>query len=327
MQLNLSGSLFTPAGNLHPFQSGKIYDVIIIGGGPAGLTAAVYCLRKGLAAGLLTVALGGQVAETAGIENYLGYRYINGIELVDKFREQVLQFGIDFESSTRVAAIREGQLKIVELADGRAFQARSLIIASGKQFRKLGLPNEQELMGHGVVFCAICDAPLYAGKRAVVVGGGNSGVSAALDLARIAAAVTIVYRHERLKGDQILVDKLAAFKNVVYLNRHMITRILGTNRLTGITVRNLAEETENDLETDGLFVEIGLIPNSDFARGTVAMNQSGEIIVDGYCRTDIPGIFAAGDVTSVPYKQIIIACSEGAKAALAAHDYLQNLQK
>jgi NADH-dependent peroxiredoxin subunit F len=328
MLLNLSANLFAPEQNFQPFREDKIYDTIIIGGGPAGLTAAVYCMRKGLATGLLAGDIGGQVAETAGIENYLGYRYINGMELVDKFREQVLQFGIDFEPKSQAAAIAaagpDGGEHEVTMADGRRFRARTLIIATGKQFKKLGLPGEEALTGHGVAYCAICDAPLYAGRNVVVIGGGNSGVSAALDLARMAASVTLVQRRDRLVGDKILVDKLAAFTHVRYLLLHTITALHGENRLSAVTVRDLRDGTEQVIATDGLFVEVGLRPNSELARLAVAQNERGEIRVDGHCRTNVPGIFAAGDVTDVPYKQIIIACGEGAKAALAATDYLQN---
>jgi NADH-dependent peroxiredoxin subunit F len=326
IELNLSPSLFVPENNFKPFQAEKVYDVIIIGGGPAGLTAAVYCLRKGMQVGLMTMTVGGQVAETAGIENYLGYRYINGMELVDKFREQVLQFGIDFEAKASVASIQAGELKGVVMADGRTYRSRTLIIASGKQYKKLGLPNEKDFMGHGVVYCAICDAPLYAGKKVVVAGGGNSGVAAVLDLVRIAGHVTLVHRRSQLKADQILIDKLSAFKDVDYFLSSMVTQIHGTDRVSGVTVRSLENGRESVLDVDGLFVEIGLIPNSEFVRGVLSMNKFNEINVDGYCRTDVPGICAAGDVTSVPYKQIIVACGEGAKAAMTLADYLQSLR-
>lgn len=324
MLLNLSSSLFAPESKFKPLDTGHLYDVIIIGGGPSGLTAAVYCMRKGLSTGMVSIQVGGQMADTAGIENYLGYRYINGTELVDKFREQVSQFGIDFELKANVQAIEYGDVKKVILEDGRTFTARTLILASGKQYKKLGVPNEAELTGHGVAYCAICDAPLYVGKRVVVSGGGNSGVAAAIDLAKVATHVTLVQRRDKLTADQLLIDKLKAYENVDYLLEHLVTEIHGTSQVTGVTILNRKTGEKVEVETDGIFVEIGLIPNSGFAKGVVELNEYQEILVDCHCRTSAPGIFAAGDVTSVPYKQIIIACGEGAKAALSANDHILN---
>lgn len=324
MLLNLAPSLFAPELKFNHLQTDKSYDVIIIGAGPGGLTAAVYCLRKGLKTGLVSIQVGGQMADTSGIENYLGYRYINGMDLVDKFREQVLQFGIDFEIKAQVREIVDGEIKHVHLDDGRTYQTRTLIIASGKQYRKLGVPGEQELTGHGVAYCSICDAPLYVGKRVVVSGGGNSGIAASIDLAKVAEHVTLVQRRDKLTGDQLLIDKLHAFGNVDFLMEHLVTEIHGTDRVTGVKILDRKSGETRALAVDGVFVEIGLIPNSGFAKGVVALNEYQEILVDCYCRTSAPGIFAVGDVTSVPFKQIIIACGEGAKAALAANEYILN---
>lgn len=317
------GSFAAPT-QLKSFDSEKIYDVMIIGGGPAGLTAAVYSLRKGLVTGIVTDQVGGQMAETTGIENYLGYRYIDGMELVNKFRDQVMQFGIDFESKAMVKKITDGLIKQVELEDGRVYKAKSIVIASGKQNKKLGLDKERELTGHGVAYCAICDAPFFAGKKVVVAGGGNSGVQAAIDLAKVATHVTIVQRRDKLTADQILIDKLSAYKNVDYMLSHVLSGLVGDKKLTGVRTLDRKTSEETHLEADGLFVEIGLIPNSAFVTGLLDMNEYNEIKVDSYCRTNVPGIFAAGDVTTVPYKQIIVACGEGSKAALAATDYLLN---
>lgn len=326
LDFKLSSSLFASDRKFRAFDQTVVYDTIILGAGPAGLTAAVYCMRKGMVTGLITRQVGGQVAETAGIENYLGYRYINGSELVDKFRDQVSQFGIAFEEHGDVATITDGPLKQVTLADGRVFQCRTLLIATGKQPKRLDVPGELTLVGHGVAYCAICDAPLFAGQRVVVVGGGNSGVQAAIDLAKVASHVTLVQRRDRLISDKILIDKLAAFTNVDYLYEHLVTAIHGEKNVSGVTLQNRKSGETRELETDGVFVQIGLIPNSAFAQGVVAMNTIGEIHADSFCRTDRAGIFAAGDVTDVPYKQIIIACGEGAKAALAMYDYLLNQQ-
>lgn len=325
-EFNLSSSLFATDKKFRSFEQSVIYDTIILGGGPAGLTAAVYCMRKGLVTGLITNQVGGQVAETAGIENYLGYRYINGSELVDKFRDQVSQFGIAFEEHGDVTAITNGPLKQVSLADGRVFQSRTLIIATGKQPKRLDVPGELALVGHGVAYCAICDAPFFAGQQVVVVGGGNSGVQAAIDLAKVASHVTLVQRRDHLIADKILIEKLASFANVDYLYEHLVTAIHGEKHVNGVTLQNRSSGETREQETDGVFVQIGLIPNSAFARDVVAMNGIGEITVDSFCRTDRAGIFAAGDVTDVPYKQIIIACGEGAKASLALYDHLLNKQ-
>ncbi|MDD2374930.1 MAG: NADH-dependent peroxiredoxin subunit [Clostridiales bacterium] len=324
MDFNFNIGGFAAQPQVKSFDSEKIYDVLIIGGGPAGLTAAVYSLRKGLITGIVTDQVGGQMAETTGIENYLGYRYIDGMELVNKFRDQVLQFGIDFESKAKVKNIKDGRIKQVELEDGRVYQAKSIIIASGKQNKKLGLEKERELTGHGVAYCAICDAPFFADKRVVVAGGGNSGVQAAIDLAKVATHVTLVQRRDHLTADQILIDKLSAYSNVDYKLNHVLSGLEGDKKLTAVRAEDRSSKEEITLEADGLFVEIGLIPNSAFVTGLVEMNGYNEIKVDSYCRTNVDGIFAAGDVTTVPYKQIIVACGEGSKAALAATDYLLN---
>lgn len=324
MNFNLSPSLFVGEKNFNPFVNDRIYDVIIIGGGPAGLTAAVYCLRKGLATGLVTRQIGGQMAETAGIENYLGYRYINGVELVDKFHDQVMQFSIDFESSANVTGIDDDEIKIVRLDDGRIYRTRTIIIASGKLARRLNVPGEKELTGHGVAYCAICDAPFYANQKVVVAGGGNAGVGAALDLARIATHVTLVQRRNRLVADKVLAEQLNQFRNVDILLEHAVTEIRGDRHVAEVVTRHRTTDAIRTIEADGIFVEVGSIPNSGFAQGLLAMNEVQEINIDCFCRTSRPGIFAAGDVTSVPYKQIIIACGEGAKAALSAAAYIQN---
>lgn len=322
MDFNLSSSLFVGETKFQHFEPQKIYDVIIIGGGPAGMTAAVYCLRKGMVTGLITRQVGGQMAETAGIENYLGYRYINGIELTDKFHEQVTQFGIDFENNANVASIQDGLIKDVLLEDGRIFKARAIIIASGKLSRKLNVPGEKELIGHGVAYCAICDAPFYKDKKVVVAGGGNAGVGAAIDLARIATHVTIVQRRDRLIADLVLTEKLKHYENVEVMLGHAVKGIAGQGKVESVIAENRATGELVTIPADGIFVEVGSIPNSDLAKGLVDMNENHEILVDAFCRTNKPGIFAAGDVTDVPYKQIIIACGEAAKAALSATDYI-----
>lgn len=286
------------------------------------MTAAVYCMRKGADTAIIIKSIGGQVAETSSIENYLGYKYINGVELVDKFKEQVFQFSVGYEEGQGVASIADEEIKKVTLEDGRVIQSRTLIIASGKSWKKLGVPGEQRLTGRGVAYCTICDAPLFAGKKVIVVGGGNSGVEAAIDLASVASEVVIVQLLDELTADKILLDKLQSFSNVSMILSSRVTEITGEDSVSEVSVMHVDTGAVTIVKTDGIFVEIGLDPNSSFARGVVDMNSSSEIQVDSRCATNREGIFAAGDVTSVPFKQIIIAGGEGAKAALSACEYI-----
>ncbi|PKL17793.1 MAG: pyridine nucleotide-disulfide oxidoreductase [Spirochaetae bacterium HGW-Spirochaetae-5] len=322
MDFNLSTISFAAEKNFTPVDPGKVYDVLIIGGGPAGMTAAVYCMRKGVDTAIIIKNIGGQVAETSSVENYLGYKYINGVELVDKFKEQVFQFSIGYEEGQGVTAVTDGDIKSVTLDDGRVLRSRALIIASGKSWKKLGIPGEQRLTGRGVAYCTICDAPLFAGKKVVVVGGGNSGVEAAIDLASVASEVVIVQLMEELTADKILIDKLNSFNNVSMIFSSRVTEIIGEDLVKEVTVENVDTGKSSTVVTDGIFIEIGLDPNSSFASGVVEMNSASEILVDSGCATNRDGIFAAGDVTSVPFKQIIIAGGEGAKAALSACEYI-----
>lgn len=305
-----------------PMDSGVLYDVIIVGGGPAALTAAVYCMRKGVSTGLITMDFGGQLTDTSSVENYMGYSYISGIDLANRFKEQVRQFEIAVIDGKKAAAIEDGREKIVRLEDGSAFRARSLIITTGKSWRRLGVPGETELTGRGVAYCAICDAPLFAGKRVVVVGGGNSGIESAIDLAKIAEHVTVVQFLAELTADKILVDAFSAFTNTTVLYEHEIVEIIGEQQVEKVRIRNRANGEISALQAQGIFIEIGLVPNTTPVKDLLQLNEYGEIEVDCACRTSRPGIFAAGDVTSVPYKQIIIAAGEGAKAALSACDYV-----
>jgi len=324
MDFNLSTVSFLSEKNFTPIDADKVYDVVIIGGGPAGLTAAVYCMRKGVDTAVIVNHIGGQVAETSSIENYMGYRYVNGVELVEKFREQVQQFSIGYDEGNAVETIEDGPVKKVMLKDGRIVKGKTLIIASGKSWRKLGVPGEQRLTGKGVAYCTICDAPLFAGKKVIVVGGGNSGVEAAVDLASVAREVVVVQILDKLTADRILQDKLSSFSNVSYIFSSSVKEILGEENVKSVIIENTDSHDTSEVITDGVFVEIGLDPNSSFAKGVVEMNKYGEIVVDCACRTSVDGIFAAGDVTTVPFKQIIIAGGEGAKAALSACEYLMN---
>ena len=322
MDFNLSSGMFAKEQNFKPLNPDKIYDVIILGGGPAGLTAAVYCIRKGVSTGLIVKEIGGQVAVTSGVENYLGYRYINGVELVEKFRDQVFQFGLDYDEGGTVKAIESGAVKKIIMEDDRSFSAKTLIIATGKSYRKLNVPGEDKFMGHGVAYCSTCDAPFFAGKKVIVVGGGNSGIEAAIDLAKVAEDVVMVQFLDRLTADKILIEKLGEFKNVRVMYEREVASINGRDAMESATVKNRKTGVQEEIPADGIFVEIGLIPNSAIAKGLLRLNSDGEIMVDCSCRTNVPGIFAAGDVTDVPFKQIIVAGGEGAKAALSACNYV-----
>jgi NADH-dependent peroxiredoxin subunit F len=322
MEFNISAGSFPTERKFEPLDAKKIYDVLILGGGPAGLTAAVYCMRKGVSAGMIVKEMGGQVAETTGIENYPGFRYIGGLELTDKFKEQVLQFGIGFEEGTGVASIQQGKVKKVALEDGRVFSSRAVIITTGKSWKKLNVPGEKEFSGRGVAYCSTCDAPFFEGKTVIVVGGGNSGLESAIDLAKIARKVILVQFLETLTGDKILADRLMEYRNVEILYENEVVRIMGEKSVESVTLRDRKSGREKEIQAQGIFIEIGLVPNTGFVKDILELNQTGEIIVDCACNTSSEGIFAAGDVTSVPFKQIINAGGEGAKAALSACEYI-----
>jgi len=303
-----------------------VYDVLILGGGPAALTTAVYCMRKGVRTGLLTENIGGQVRDTSTVENYMGYKYIEGTELVHKFHEQVQQFEIGYQEENPALRIEQGQLKKVTAQDGQLFRAKTVIVATGKKPRWLNVPGEKEFVGRGVTICATCDAPLYKDKKVVVVGGGNSGVEAVIDLAKIAKKVTLIQFLDKLTADQILIDKLVQFDNISILYKHEVKAIIGSDNLETILVLDRKTDREHRIDTQGVFVEIGWLPNSDLVKGVLKLNNWNEIIIDCACRTNQPGIFAAGDVTSVPYKQIITAAGDGAKAALSACEYVLKMK-
>ncbi len=322
MDFNLNAASFVSEKNFLPLDASVLYDVLILGGGPAGCTAAVYCMRKGVKTGIIVMKPGGQVSETYGIENYMGYRHIEGADLVEKFRDQVLQFGISYEEGTAVASVQAGTPHRVVLEDGRAYSARAIVAATGKSSRRLGVPGEEEFLGRGVAYCSTCDAPFFAGRRVAVAGGGNSAVEAAIDLARVATGVTVVQFLDGLTADAVLTESLARHPNVEIVTGHEVVRIEGDTAVSAVRVRERSSGAERDLAVDGIFVEIGLVPNSAPFRDAVRLNDAGEIAVDCGCRTSVPGIFAAGDVTDVPFKQIIVAAGEGAKAALAACEYV-----
>lgn len=304
-----------------------MYELIIIGAGPAGMTAAVYAARKKLNALLLSHDVGGQVLWTSGIENYMGYQFIEGSELMQKFQEQVKQFPIDMEIGGKVSHVSpiDGGFE-VKTDKGENYQALTAIIATGKRPRQLNVPGEEKFRSRGVTYCAICDGPLFAGENVAVIGGGNSALEAAEDMVKIAEHVYLVSLTP-LTGDQILIDKVRADKNLTIFLEHEVLEIEGESRVEGIKVRDLKSKQERALKVSGIFIEIGLIPNSDPFKGIVRLNRLGEIEVNCANETSVLGLFAAGDVTNVPEKQIVVAAGEGAKAALQAHRYLQRLSQ
>jgi alkyl hydroperoxide reductase subunit F len=298
---------------------------MIIGGGPAGMTAAVYAARKKNNALLLSKDVGGQVNWTLGIENYMGYQIIEGPELIKKFEEQVKQFPIDMKIGEGVSSLSRMSGGFEAKTEGsETYQAKAAIIVTGKRPRPLNVPGEDKLRGRGVTYCATCDGPLFADMKVAVIGGGNSALEAVDDMVKIAEHVYLVSLTQ-LTGDQILVDRVKGAGNLTIFLEHEVVEITGEKIVDGIKIRNLKTKQEKGLEVGGVLIEIGLMPNSDLVKGVVALNRIGEIEVNCNNETSVPGLFAAGDVTSVPEKQIVVAAGEGAKAALQAHRYLQRL--
>ena len=298
-----------------------MFDLIIIGGGPAGLTSAVYSARKKMKTLLLTKELGGQLMWTREIENYMGYQFISGPELMGKFEEQVKRFAVEtkYEEVTGLTVHDNGTF-IVKTEDGE-YHSKTVILASGKRSRRLGVPGEMEFAGLGVSYCATCDGPLFTNKIVAVVGGGNSAVQAAIELSGVSPTVYLVARKEYV-ADPILLDKMHAAENIIELKGYITEGIYGKDVVEKLTVREIASGKIQDLAVKGVFVEVGLQPNSEFLAGLVLVNDQKELIIDCRTKTNIPGLFAAGDVTNGPDKQIVIAAGDGAKSALMAYDYL-----
>jgi len=306
----------------------KIYDLLILGAGPAGLNAALYAKRKGLETLIIARDKGGQVMDTSSVENYLGLPSLSGEGLVKKFLEHVKELNVtilEYEEVEKVQNDTESNVKIVTLKSGKAFRTKTVIIATGSKPRRLGITGEKEFSGKGVCYCAICDGPLFAEEEVVVAGGGNSAVEAALDLSKIAAKVTLVHRSQ-FRADKVLVDQLIQKPNVEIKLATEILEVIGGKFMSGIRVLDKESSKEYIIEASGLFVEIGYLPNSEMFAGFVELNSRNEIAVDRYGMTSVPGVFAAGDVTDTPYKQIIMSAADGAKCALAANDYINNLK-
>jgi len=305
-------------------QGEEMYELIIVGAGPAGITASIYAARKRMNFLVITKDIGGQAALSSDIENYTGYQYITGPELTKKFEEHMQEFQIElkYEDVVRIKKTDEG-FKVK--TDKGVYESKALIIASGAKPRMLNVHGEQEFKNRGVTYCATCDAPLFPNKDVVVVGGGNSGLDATLQLMKIANKIHLIERGPRLRGDEIMRDKVERSDKVTVLTNTNVLKISGDKFVTGVTVER--EGKRETLGAQGVFIEIGYMPNSEFAAGVVKLNERKEIVVDDRCKTSIDGIFAAGDVTDVPQKQVIVAAGEGAKAALCAHEYLQRLKQ
>ncbi|HVU04783.1 MAG TPA: alkyl hydroperoxide reductase subunit F [Polyangiaceae bacterium] len=297
------------------------YDVVVIGAGPAGASAAIYSARKGLSTALVTHKLGGQVAETVGIENLVSVPYTEGARLTADLEKHVRSYPIELLEHRKVQSIERGERTLVKLASGEVLRASSVIVATGAKWRELGVPGEKEYLGRGVAFCPHCDGPFYKGRPVAVVGGGNSGVEAAIDLAGICSHVTLVEFMDRLKADDVLVRRLESLPNVDVVTSARVTEVAGDgSAVTALRYQDRKTEEIREVPLSGVFVQIGLVPNSGLFKDVLETNRYGEIVVDARGRTSAPGIYAAGDVTTVPFKQIVIAMGEGAKAALTAFE-------
>ena len=280
------------------------------------MTAAVYAARKKINTLLLAKNIGGQVVTTTGIENYMGYQYVDGLELMDKFEQQLKQFPIERGDGEEVASVsRLNEGFAVSSSSGENYQTRALIIATGKKPRRLEVPGEKELIGRGVSYCAVCDGPIFAGEKVAIIGGGNSALEAIDDLLKIADSVYSV-TEAGFTGDAVLVDRVTVNPKLAAYQKHRVIEVIGTDRVEGITIQNANTGEKKTLDVRGVFVEIGLTPNSASVKGVVKLNANNEIEVNCSCETSVPGLFAAGDVASTPEKQIIVAAGEGAKASI-----------
>lgn len=307
-----------------PLEVDKVYDTLIIGLGPAGLNAALYLRRKGLDVGIIGRALGGQVADTAVVENYLGYKNITGVGLTEDFFQHVLELEVpvlQYFGATKIEKGEDGNFSVTA-EDEKVYKAHSVIFATGASKRKLGVEGEDKFYGRGVTYCAICDGPLYKGAKVLVAGGGNSAVEAALDLSKIATEVQLVHRSQ-FRADKILLDQMEKVNNIHYRLETQIESINGNMGVDSVTVKNKKTGETEELAVEGVFVEIGNIPNTDLVKGLVELSDKGEVITDAVGATSLAGLYAAGDCTTVPYKQIITAAAQGASAALGLNDWFK----
>jgi alkyl hydroperoxide reductase subunit F len=302
------------------------FDVLVVGGGPAGAAAAIYSARKGIRTGIAAERLGGQLLDTVGIENFISVKETEGHKLATGLEQHVTTYDVDVMNSQRAEGLRVGELIEVKLAGGASLKSRAVIIATGARWREIDVPGEREYRNRGVAYCPHCDGPLFKGKRVAVIGGGNSGVEAAIDLAGIVSHVTLIEFDAQLRADAVLRAKLLSLANVTVITGAETSEVIGDGqRVIGLKYKERASGELRNLELAGVFVQIGLKPNTDWLKGTVKLSPRGEVEVDARGQTSVPGIFAAGDCTVVPYKQIVIAVGEGAKASLSAFDHLIRL--
>ncbi|MDG9925773.1 MULTISPECIES: alkyl hydroperoxide reductase subunit F [unclassified Pseudomonas] len=305
----------------------EAFDVLVIGGGPAGAAAAIYAARKGIRTAIAAERFGGQVLDTMAIENFISVKETEGPKLVRALEEHVKEYEVDIMNLQRASALvpasSEGGLHEVQFDNGASLKAKTVILSTGARWREMGVPGEQEYKAKGVCFCPHCDGPLFKGKRVAVIGGGNSGVEAAIDLAGLVAHVTLLEFADTLRADAVLQKKLYSLPNVTVIKSAQTTEVKGDGqKVAGLVYKDRTSDAVHTVELEGIFVQIGLLPNSDWLKGTVELSRFGEIVVDAKGATNIPGVFAAGDVTTVPYKQIVIAMGEGSKASLSAFDHL-----
>lgn len=300
------------------------FDVLIVGGGPAGAAAAVYAARKGIRTGVASERFGGQVLDTLGIENFISIKETEGPRFALALEEHVRHYDVDIMNLQRAAALVPGDDMIeIKLENGASLKSRSVVISTGARWRNINVPGEQEYRNKGVAYCPHCDGPLFKGKRVAVIGGGNSGVEAAIDLAGIVGHVTLIEYDTQLRADAVLQRKLKSLANVEIITNAQTTEITGDQqKVNGLVYKDRATGEARQVPLEGVFVQIGLVPNTDWLKGTLELSKHGEIVVDAKGQTSVPGVFAAGDATTVPFKQIIIAAGDGAKAALSAFDHL-----
>lgn len=304
------------------YENKEPYDVLVVGGGPAGASAAIYAARKGIRTGIVADKFGGQVRETMGIENFISVKYTEGPKLAASLEEHVKCYDVDVMSLQRAKRLEKKELIEVELENGAILKSKTVILSTGARWRNVGVPGEQEFKNKGVAYCPHCDGPLFQGKDVAVIGGGNSGIEAAIDLAGIVNHVTVLEFMPELKADAVLQERLYSLPNVSVYKNVQTKEITGTDKVNGISFADRESGEEKHIELQGVFVQIGLVANTDWLGDTVERNRIGEIIVDTHNATNIPGVFAAGDCSNSPYKQIIISMGSGANAALSAFDYI-----
>lgn len=308
--------------DISEFEGKDPFDILVVGSGPAGASAAIYAARKGIRTGMVAERFGGQVKETLGIENFISMKYTEGPKLAENLEEHVKEYQIDVMKLQRAKSLTKKELVEVELENGAVLKSKAVILSTGARWRSIGVPGEAEFKNRGIAYCPHCDGPLFKGKRVAVIGGGNSGVEAAIDLAGIAEHVTVLEFMPELKADTVLQKRLYSLPNATVLTNVKTTEITGDEKVNGLSYMECGTEEIHHLELEGVFILIGLVPNTEWLNGTVERNRFGEIIVDSHGATNVPGVFAAGDCTNSPYKQIIIAMGSGANAALGAFDYL-----